>query len=83
VIKKITLLGSTGSIGTQALEIVREHPSDFKICAMAAGSNVDLCAEQIKEFLPQVVSVSTKDIAEKLKNKIGSFKDLPTYLFRT
>jgi 1-deoxy-D-xylulose-5-phosphate reductoisomerase len=45
VTKKITLLGSTGSIGTQALEIVREHPGDFKVYAMAAGSNIDLYFE--------------------------------------
>jgi len=74
VIKKITLLGSTGSIGTQALEIVREHPQDFKVCAMAAGSNIDLCAEQIKEFAPEVVSVSSKEVSEKLKAKIPGLK---------
>lgn len=72
--KKITLLGSTGSIGTQALEIVREHPSDFKVCAMAAGNNIDLCAEQIKEFSPTVVSVSSLEIAKKLKSKIPGLK---------
>lgn len=72
--KKITLLGSTGSIGTQALEIVREHPGDFKVCAMAAGSNIDLCAEQIKEFAPQVVSVSSKEISEKIKSKIPGLR---------
>lgn len=70
MIKKITLLGSTGSIGTQALEIVREHPAQFKVCAMAAGTNIDLCANQIKEFLPALVSVATKNYAEQLKAKV-------------
>ena len=77
--KKITLLGSTGSIGTQALEIVREHPGDFKVCAMAAGSNIDSCAEQIKEFAPQLVSVSSKAVAEKLESKIVGSKTQVLY----
>ena len=50
--KKIALIGSTGSIGTQTLEIVRDN-RDLEVCALAAGSNVQLMEAQIREFIPQ------------------------------
>jgi len=62
--KKIALLGSTGSIGTQTLDIVRHHPESFSISALSAGSNVDLIIEQAHEFKPALVSVASKAIAE-------------------
>ena len=54
--KKITVLGSTGSIGTQTLEIVREQ-EDIKILALAAGRNIDLLEKQIREFRPELAAV--------------------------
>ncbi len=54
-VKKIAVLGSTGSIGRQTLEVVRALPNRFKIIALAAGNNTSLLAEQISEFKPEVV----------------------------
>ena len=54
--KRISLLGSTGSIGTQTLDICRERPGQFECVAMAAGGNLDLLAQQIAEFSPKLVS---------------------------
>jgi len=47
-VQSFSLLGSTGSIGTQTLEIIAEHPDKFRLTAMAAGSNVDLLAKQVR-----------------------------------
>ena len=79
--KKLSLLGSTGSIGTQTLDIVREKPDFFECVAMAAGGNIDLLAEQIAEFKPQVVSIqdnAKKDkLVAKLKNLGVADRDFP------
>lgn len=65
--KKINLLGATGSIGTQTLEIVREHPELFEITALSFGRNVTLGRKIIQEFKPKAVSVQNKRDVEKLK----------------
>lgn len=67
--KKIAILGSTGSIGTQTLEIVREN-KDIKVLGMAAGSNVQLLEKQIREFSPKLVAVWTEEKARELKERI-------------
>ena len=72
-IKKISLLGSTGSIGTQTLDIAEEHPDKFEIVALSAGRNLDVMAEQIKKFKPKMVSISDGGDVEKLK---GMIKDM-------
>ncbi|QNK54794.1 1-deoxy-D-xylulose-5-phosphate reductoisomerase [Paenibacillus sp. PAMC21692] len=64
--KKIALLGSTGSIGTQTLDIVRHHPERFAITALTAGSNTELVVAQAKEFKPSIVSMATKDLADRV-----------------
>jgi 1-deoxy-D-xylulose-5-phosphate reductoisomerase len=51
---RVSLLGSTGSIGTQALEVARRSPGEFEFVALAAGSNVELLAEQVLEWKPQM-----------------------------
>ncbi len=71
--KYISILGSTGSIGTQALEIVREN-QDLKVVALAAGSNVQRLEQQIREFLPELVCVYDETKAEELRQIV---KDLP------
>lgn len=68
--KKISLLGSTGSIGTQTLDVVRSHNDKFSVVAMSFGSNVDLGLKQIHEFMPKMVSVKSKDVAEKIINNV-------------
>jgi len=65
--KYISILGSTGSIGRQTLDIVREHKDKLKVTALAAGSNIDLLEEQIREFKPDLVCVYDEDKARQLK----------------
>ncbi|MBE5956966.1 MAG: 1-deoxy-D-xylulose-5-phosphate reductoisomerase [Lachnospiraceae bacterium] len=71
--KKIGILGSTGSIGTQTLQIVRDN-KDLDVRALAAGSNVDMLEEQIREFHPEIACLWDADKAAKLKERV---KDLP------
>lgn len=66
--KKIAILGSTGSIGTQTLDVVREQ-GDISVAALAAGSNIALLEQQIREFHPRLVAVWDKKKAEELKIK--------------
>ena len=68
--KKIAILGSTGSIGTQTLDIVREQ-GDLQVTAMAAGHNLDLFEQQIREFLPKNVAVWEEKDALELKTRVG------------
>lgn len=65
--KKLAVLGSTGSIGTQTLDIVAHHPEQFQIDALAAGNNVQLLVEQAQQFQPKIVCLSTKELAEQAK----------------
>ncbi len=64
--KKIAILGSTGSIGTQALEVIEKLNDKFEIIAISAGNNIDLIKKQIEKFAPKYVSVRKEDDAEKL-----------------
>ncbi len=64
--KHIALLGSTGSIGTQTLDIIRTHPDKFSLISMSAGRNTKLAITQINEFKPETVSVAEEKDAEKL-----------------
>ncbi|MBQ9887307.1 MAG: 1-deoxy-D-xylulose-5-phosphate reductoisomerase [Lachnospiraceae bacterium] len=64
--KRISILGSTGSIGTQTLEVVRNN-NDIKVSALAAGSSIKKLEEQIREFSPEVVAVWDDDKAKELK----------------
>ncbi|OIJ13130.1 1-deoxy-D-xylulose-5-phosphate reductoisomerase [Anaerobacillus alkalilacustris] len=68
--KKISLLGSTGSIGTQTLEVIRKHPDKFSLEALSIGKNIDLGLKQIHEFKPKLVSVQFKDDYDKLLKEI-------------
>lgn len=68
--KKIGILGSTGSIGTQTLEIVRSNP-DLQVIALAAGSNVSLMEQQVREFRPMLAVMGSEEAATDLKNRIA------------
>ena len=72
-IKRIGVLGSTGSIGTQTLEIVRNN-KDLQVTALAAGTSVTLMEQQIREFLPQLAVMWTEEAARALKERVA---DLP------
>lgn len=69
--KKLSVLGSTGSIGTQTLDVVSKHPEHFQIEGLAAGSNVELLLRQVHQFRPKKVSVATKELAEQVKTQVS------------
>lgn len=71
--KHLSILGSTGSIGMQALEVVRSHPDAFQVVALAAGRRLDLLAEQVREFRPQLVSVGRPEGAQELQGRLRGF----------
>ena len=71
--KKIAILGSTGSIGTQTLDIVREQ-GDIEVVAMAAGGNIELLEKQIREFMPKLVSVWDEKKAAELRTKTADLQ---------
>ncbi|CEH35034.1 1-deoxy-D-xylulose-5-phosphate reductoisomerase [Romboutsia lituseburensis] len=68
--KRISILGSTGSIGKQTLDVVRRNKDKFEVVAISANSSVDLLLEQIKEFKPKYVAVYNEESAIKLKKMI-------------
>ena len=65
--KKIGILGSTGSIGTQTLDIVRMYPDRLQVGALAAGSNVKLLEAQIREFKPKFAVMWSEEAAADLR----------------
>ncbi|HBJ75326.1 MAG TPA: 1-deoxy-D-xylulose-5-phosphate reductoisomerase [Syntrophaceae bacterium] len=75
--KKITILGSTGSIGVSALDVLEKNPRKFRVAALAAGHNVVLLARQILKFRPAVVSVRTRQDARRLCDMLGSKHQIP------
>ncbi|SCI78551.1 1-deoxy-D-xylulose 5-phosphate reductoisomerase [uncultured Clostridium sp.] len=70
--KKISILGSTGSIGTQTLDVVRKNRDKFEVVAISANSSINLLLEQIKEFKPRYVAVYNENSAKELKEMIPS-----------
>ncbi|OKH19885.1 1-deoxy-D-xylulose-5-phosphate reductoisomerase [Hydrococcus rivularis NIES-593] len=78
--KKITVLGSTGSIGTQTLDIAAQYPNQFQIVGLAAGSNIEMLSEQIRQFRPAIVAVRDKTKFSALKNAVASLDYSPILL---
>src|SRR5881296_4144456 len=73
--RSITILGSTGSIGTQALDVVRRHPERFKIVGLsAAGMNQELLVGQAREFLPPFIAIADENAAADVEAKLGQVK---------
>ena len=68
--KHISLLGSTGSIGVNTLDVIRRFPDRFSVCALAAGTNLDLLRKQILEFKPRQVSVLNQALARDLRKML-------------
>ncbi len=77
--KKISILGSTGSIGMQALEVVRNNKGKFKIEALAVNTSIDMLKNQILEFRPKVVAVYNEDKAKQLKEILPKEVDVDIY----
>ena len=69
--KKIAILGSTGSIGTQTLDIVDQNPEDLQVVALAAGSNITLLEQQARKYKPVFVAVWDEERANELKQKLA------------
>jgi 1-deoxy-D-xylulose-5-phosphate reductoisomerase len=74
-VKKIAILGSTGSIGTQTLEIVRDNP-DLQVVGLAAGANIDLFEKQVREFKPLIVSLQSEASCKELKARLSDMADI-------
>lgn len=72
--KKIGVMGSTGSIGTQTLDIVRNYPDKLEIVALAAGSSVELLEQQIREFKPRYAAMWSEDAAKDLKERVADLE---------
>ncbi|HZW76214.1 MAG TPA: 1-deoxy-D-xylulose-5-phosphate reductoisomerase, partial [Caldimonas sp.] len=68
--RRIAILGSTGSIGRQALDVIAAHPDKFSVCGLAAGGNVELLAEQCMRFKPTVVSCKSREISLDLDPRL-------------
>ena len=80
MMRVLSILGSTGSIGTQTLEVVRRNPDDFKVAGLACGSDIELLYKQIEEFGPEAVSVADPAKADLNGNRpaadlgVGSYE---------
>jgi 1-deoxy-D-xylulose-5-phosphate reductoisomerase len=72
--KKISLLGASGSIGTQTLDVIRLHPEEFQLTAFSVGKNVEFAEQVIREFAPKLVSVQQKEDADRLQTVSGNTK---------
>src|SRR5690349_3816627 len=72
--KPISLLGSTGSVGVTTLDVVSRFPDRFRVVAMAAGKNLELLAEQVRRFRPELVSVASAELARELARMLGGDK---------
>lgn len=78
--KAITLVGSTGSIGTQTLDIVSQYPDQFRIVGLASGRNVELLAAQIRSFRPSIAAICDEDKLPALKEAIADLDPQPILL---
>jgi 1-deoxy-D-xylulose-5-phosphate reductoisomerase len=70
-VKRIAVLGSTGSIGTQTLDVIARFPERLEVSALAAGGNIELLVQQAKGFRPDVVSVARRDDAQRVRDALG------------
>jgi 1-deoxy-D-xylulose-5-phosphate reductoisomerase len=76
--KQLAILGSTGSIGTQALDVIRAYPDRFEVYALTANNQVDLLIKQAREFMPEAVIIGNKDLYPQLKEAL---EDLPIKVY--
>ena len=78
--KRITILGATGSIGTQTLEIVAQYPDKFQVVGLTAGCNIDLFAQQIRQFRPEIVAIRDEHLLPELQAAIAEIQPPPQML---
>jgi len=79
-VKAITLLGSTGSIGTQTLDILEHHPDQFRLVGIAAGNNVELLAQQVRQFKPEIVAICNSEKLGELRAALVGLDPMPQIL---
>src|SRR4030042_2504826 len=72
--RTLAILGSTGSVGAQAREVVRRNPDRFKVVGLSAGTNHELLVGQIREFLPAQVAIADEEAANDLRQKLGGIR---------
>jgi 1-deoxy-D-xylulose-5-phosphate reductoisomerase len=72
--RSLVILGSTGSVGTQALDVVRHNPDRFRVVGLSAGTNHELLTGQIREFLPPYVAIADEESARDLKAHLGQLR---------
>ena len=68
--RKVTVLGSTGSIGVSTLKVIESNPEEYKVFGLTAGKNIDLFTEQIARFRPAVVAISDEELANTLRDRL-------------
>jgi 1-deoxy-D-xylulose-5-phosphate reductoisomerase len=73
-VRSLAILGSTGSIGAQALDVVRRHPDRFRVVGLGAGSSHELLMGQVREFMPPIVAIADEDAAAEITQHLGSVK---------
>ncbi len=76
--KRLSILGSTGSIGKQTLEIVRENPDKFEVEALAANSDIDGLEQQVREFRPKITAIADEEKYKELKSRVGGLTQVTT-----
>ncbi|HJS27910.1 MAG TPA: 1-deoxy-D-xylulose-5-phosphate reductoisomerase, partial [Actinomycetota bacterium] len=69
--RSLVILGSTGSVGTQALDVVRRNPDRFRVVGLSAGANQELLLGQIREFLPPLVAIADEQVAADVREKLA------------
>jgi 1-deoxy-D-xylulose-5-phosphate reductoisomerase len=74
--KRVVILGSTGSIGRMALDVISKHRDRFSVVGLVAGRNIDLLEKQVKEFAPEVVAVAGESDARELRRRMGAGPEL-------
>ncbi len=74
--KKIVILGSTGSIGQQTLEVIQKHKNEFEVVGLSGWENVKLLKEQIRFFKPKIAVVKNGDVAKRLKREINNLNNV-------
>src|SRR5215211_1832954 len=78
--RSLVILGSTGSVGTQALDVVRHNPDRFKVVGLSAGTNQELLVGQIREFLPPHVAIANDEAAVDVEEKLGGIKGVEVHV---
>ena len=77
VLTKVTVLGATGSIGLNSLDIIRQFPQKFQIEALSCRNSIETLCKQIREFKPRLVCVDTSDQARELRESFNSGQSCP------